>query len=124
MTYFDGGVQFRSSDEHGRPVDPSTETPTARAERIRALQDRWVPRELPSADPVAVLTDWMAASPQNRMGALAAQVAEHPERLPQAEMEPRNGERPVPGGLVEKLTEQERQRRAAIERANARGRMR
>lgn len=111
-------AEHRSTDFAGRPVDPSAETETARTERIRALQDRWVPRDLPSAEPLDVLSEWMAASPSNRMSRFAMNLAEHPEMLPQAEIEPHPGESPRPGGLLEQMASQ-RAQRGALARRNA-----
>jgi hypothetical protein len=99
-------TEFRHSDVNGRPIDPSTETETARSERIRALQERWVPREIPSAEPADVLREWMAASAANRTSAFALAVAEHPERIPVAELEPGPGQQPRPGGLIERMAAQ------------------
>jgi len=98
------GAEFRSMDVNGRPIDPTTETPTARAERIWALQDRWQPRQFPSAEPGDVLAEWLAASPDNRMSRFARCVAEHPDWMPEAETEPGPGELPRPGGLVERVS--------------------
>jgi hypothetical protein len=110
-------AEHRSTDVNGRPVDPATETETARTERIRALQDRWVPRGVPSAEPGAVLSEWMAASPANRMSAFATRLAEHPEMLPTAETEPPEGQPPRKGGLLETMHRQ-RSERAAHARRN------
>ena len=105
------GAEFRSSDVNGRPIDPTAETETQRSDRIRALQDRWTPRDLPSADPVDVISEWMAASPDNRMSRFAANLAEHPELLPAAESEPGK-----PGGLIERMAAQRAQRNALARR--------
>lgn len=99
-------AEHRSTDFAGRPVDAINELPTARTERIEQLQDRWVPRAFPSAEPADVLAEWMAASPANRMSAFAQRVAEHPEMMPEAEAEPAPGQRPKPGGLIERMAGQ------------------
>jgi hypothetical protein len=54
---------------------------TAHRERIEALQAQRAAerREPPSASPAAVFAEWLAASPENRMSALARNVANHPE---------------------------------------------
>jgi hypothetical protein len=109
-------AEFRSTDVNGRPVDPSTEGDTARTERIRALQDRWQPRAFPSAEPIDIMTEWLAASPDNRMSGLARKLAENPDLLPVAETEPHPGQHPQPGGLIEKLAAQDGQRQAMARR--------
>jgi hypothetical protein len=104
-------AEHRSTDVNGRPIDPTAETETQRTERIRALQERWVPRDLPSAEPGAVLSEWMAASPANRMSAFAMRLAENAvEMMPQAESEPGPGESPRPGGLLERMAAQRAER--------------
>ncbi len=108
-------AEFRSTDVNGKPVDAAAETETARSERIRALQDRWVPRELPSADPADCLREWMAASPANRMSAFAMHLAEHPEMMPAAESEA-PGKAPEPGGLLERMAAQRRERMGQLQR--------
>lgn len=106
-------AEFRSTDANGRPVDPAAETDTARTDRIRALQDRRLAeggRAVPSAEPTAVLTEWMAQSAANRMSGLSQWVAEH-GRLPvSVEMEPLPGRAPGepggaprPGGLLSQM---------------------
>ncbi len=109
------GVQFRSTDYAGRPVDPSAETETQRNDRIRALQDRWQPRELPSAEPAEIMREWLAASPDNRMSAFARHLADDPSLMPAAEVEPGPGESPRPGGLLERM---EAQRQDRVRRAS------
>lgn len=109
-------AEHRSTDVHGRPVDTSAETPTQRDERVRALQDRWSPHEVPSAEPHDVLAAWMAQSPDNRTSLFAKHLAEHPEWLPEMDIEPGPGELPRPGGLVEKLGAQVAARRQALAR--------
>lgn len=97
-------AEFRSTDVRGRPVDASAELPTQRAERIRDLQDQRMamgPREAPSAEPGAVLREWLAASPDNRMSAFAEYIAGGSVLI--CEIEPGPGERPVPGGLYEQV---------------------
>ena len=96
-------AEFRASDYAGRPVDAAAETETQRTERIRALQDRWTERQLPSAEPAECVAEWMAASPDNRMSAFAARLAENPDMMPQAESEPLPGQAPRPGGLLETM---------------------
>jgi hypothetical protein len=109
-------AEHRSTDIAGRPVDPRTEGDTARAERIWQLQDRWQPHAFPSADPVTVMQEWMARDPANRMSAFAMKLAEDPSLMPVAEVEPHPGERPQPGGLIEKLAAQDGQRKALAAR--------
>jgi len=104
--------EFRSSDYAGRPVDPVTEGDTARSERIRMLQDRWTERQLPSAEPIDVIGEWMARNPANRMSAFAMRLAENPEMLPQAESEPAEGQAPRPGGLLARMVAERRERTA------------
>jgi len=103
-------AEFRASDVNGRPIDVRAEGDTARAERIFALQDRWTERQLPSAEPIDVIHEWMGLSPDNRMSAFARNLAEHPERLPEAESEPMDGQAPRPGGLVEQMRQTRRAR--------------
>lgn len=100
--------------EHIPAVGPG-ETDTARSERIRALQDQWQPRHVPSAEPAAVMAEWVQ-NPANRMSPLAMRIAEDPSLMPQAEMEPRSGELPRPGGLVEKVRAEAHARRELAER--------
>lgn len=109
-------AEHRSTDYAGRPVDPAAETETARTERIRALQDRWQERGYPSADPVSVLHEWMAASPANRTSAFAMRIAEHPDLMPDAEVEPGPGQRPKPGGLIERMASQYADRASLAQR--------
>ena len=107
-------AEFRSTDVNGKPVDVTTEGDTARSERIWALQDRWVPRQLPSTEPADVMAEWMARSPDNRMSAFARHLADDPSLMPAAEVEPGPGESPRPGGLIERM---ERQREDRVRRA-------
>jgi hypothetical protein len=84
-------AEFRASDVHGRPVDPGAETPTARAERVRQLQDardaRGYAEGPPSASPAAVLGQLFAISPDTRLSAFAAHLAEHPDLMPRMVVE-------------------------------------
>ena len=109
------GAEFRSTDVHGRPVDTASETETARTERILALQDRRMAegdRGVPSADPAAILVEWMAASPDNRMSPYAQSIAEHPERMPAAEVFTEVST-PQRGGLLERMAAMRRARGSA-----------
>jgi hypothetical protein len=106
-----GSAEFRASDEHGRPVDTASETPTQRAERIDRLQLMRIAggeRTAPATEPAAIFGEWMSASPDNRMSALAMRIAEDPSLLPQAEVEPGPGQEPRPGGLLEKIAARRR----------------
>lgn len=108
-------AEFRASDYAGRPVDPAAETETARTERIRALQDRWTERQLPSADPAECLREWAARDPANRMSELMQRIASQPDLLPDAESE--SPGRPMrPGGLLERMsaTRSARQARGTV----------
>jgi hypothetical protein len=109
-------AEFRSTDVNGRPVDPGAETDTQRTDRIRALQDRRMAeggRSVPSAEPGAVVTEWMDLSPDNRMSAFAMAIAADPRKMPDVEMEPRPGQAPRPGGLLERMAAQRMARGSA-----------
>ena len=78
-------AEFRHSDVHGRPIDPAAETETARAERIRMLQDRRTadgPRSAPATSPAGILAELITRDPQSRMSRFAAHLAEFPELMP------------------------------------------
>jgi len=120
-----GGVEFRASDEYGRPVDVSAETPTQRTERIERLQQLRIAageRMAPPVEPVSVMREWMA-NPANRQSALAARIAQDPSLMPRAELEPGPGQSPQPGGLIEQMQAEHRQRRGLMERINHTGKM-
>lgn len=111
MTF--GSAEFRASDEYGHLVDTASETPTARAERIERLQVARLAggeRGAPPVEPAQVFGEWMSRSPDNRMSALAARIAEDPSLLPEAEVEPMLGEDPRPGGLLERIAGQARRK--------------
>jgi hypothetical protein len=98
-------AEFRSTDIAGRPVDAVHELPTARTERIEQLQERWQPRGVPSSDPRDVMVEWLR-NPVNRMSAFAMRLGEQPDLMPDAEIEPGPGQRPQPGGLIERIASQ------------------
>ena len=76
-----GGTQLRSMDVNGRLVDAASETPTARAERIEALQTQRIAdghRTVPDEMLAGVLNDLWRASASARMAwakYLPAQIA-------------------------------------------------
>jgi hypothetical protein len=79
------GVQFWSSDVHGRLVDAGAELPTARDERVRqlqALRDAAGYRDAPSASPAAIINELRAADPAGYGAGLAAGLAEGRYPLP------------------------------------------
>jgi hypothetical protein len=117
MNYFRGnGREFRATDVQGRPLSAAqiaAEGDSARTDRVRALQARWQEREIPSTNPATILAEWLAASPGNRMSALAMRLADHPELVPLAEVE---SDPPTPGGLIERLRKESAERYAAAHR--------
>jgi len=89
----------------GRPIDPAAETETARAERIRMLQDRRTadsPRSAPATSPASILAELITRDPQTRMSKFAAHLAEFPELMPRADVI-LPGRPLTPGGLAEEM---------------------
>lgn len=80
------GVSFRSSDLHGRPVDPAAEGETARSERIGKLQARRVAdgeRTVPPVAPAEMLGEYFRLNPSARTGKLGTVLGErYAELLP------------------------------------------
>ena len=98
-------AEFRHSDVHGRPIDPAAETETARAERIRMLQDRRTadgPRSAPATSPAGILAELITRDPQSRMSKFAAHLAEFPELMPRADVL-LPGRPLTPGGLAQEM---------------------
>lgn len=110
-------------------TDPQTGEPVPcgcpRCGAVRAEQDARLAqgtREIPATDPATVMREW-AANPANRMSKFAQMLAERPELMPASEVEPGPGEHPRPGGLVERLAAQHRERRELMDRVNRSGQM-
>ena len=90
----------------------SDESPEARTARVLAAQAAWAPREV-ATDPVGILREWMALSPENRMSALGRRLAD-PALEATIECEA-YGPRTVaqPGGVIEKFAAAAKAREAA-----------
>lgn len=96
MTWFDdpgpaflvgcrvGVREFRSSDMHGRPVDPAAEGETSRTERIEKLQARRVAdgeRTVPPVAPAEMLGEYFRLNPSARTGKLGMVLGERSAEL-------------------------------------------
>ena len=92
----------------------SEETNEARTERVLAAQAQWAPRDV-AITPGEILREWMAASPENRMSALATRLAD-PAQESEITVEAYGPlTPPVPGGLREQLAERSRAKAAAAQ---------